>query len=57
MILNRTVSYRSFYGDAEVTGRYTKVWDFDDAKEFREAVKDNPVLEGWGNKIIQISQP
>lgn len=44
-----------FYGDAEVTGEYTLVGYFDDTEDFRSAVKDNPVLEGWGNKIVQIS--
>ena len=36
-----------FYGDAEVTGEYTPVGYFDDTEEFRSAVEDNPVLEGW----------
>lgn len=44
-----------FYGDAEVTGEYTLVGYFDDTEEFRSAVENNPVLEGWGNKIVQIS--
>lgn len=44
-----------FYGDAKVTGEYTPVGYFDDTEEFRSAVEDNPVLEGWGNKIVQIS--
>lgn len=44
-----------FYGDAEITGEYTPVGYFDDTEEFRSAVEDNPVLEGWGNKIVQIS--
>lgn len=44
-----------FYGDAEVTGEYTPVGYFDNTEEFRSAVEDNPVLEGWGNKIVQIS--
>lgn len=44
-----------FYGDAEVTGEYTPVGYFDDTEDFRSAVEDNPVLEGWGNKIVQIS--
>lgn len=44
-----------FYGDGEVTGEYTPVGYFDDTEEFRSAVEDNPVLEGWGNKIVQIS--
>lgn len=44
-----------FYGDAEVSGEYTSVGYFDNTEEFRNAVKNNPVLEGWGNKIVQIS--
>ena len=30
---------------------------FDATEEFVTAVEEKPVLEGWGNKIIQISQP
>lgn len=52
IIQNRIVL---FYGDAEVTGEYTPVGFFDDTEEFRSAVEDNAVLEGWGNKIVQIS--
>lgn len=44
-----------FYGDAKVTGEYTPVGYFDNTEEFRSAVEDNPVLEGWGNKIVIIS--
>lgn len=44
-----------FYGDAEVTGEYTPVGYFDNNEEFRSAVENNPVLEGWGNKIVLIS--
>lgn len=44
-----------FYGDGEVTGEYTPVGYFDNTEEFRNAVENNPVLEGWGNKIVQIS--
>ena len=39
-------------GDAEVIGEYTKVGYFDDTEEFKAAVEENPVLEGWGNKIV-----
>ena len=46
-----------FYQDAEVSEEYTPVGHFDATDEFVEAVKNNPVLEGWGNKIILISQP
>ncbi len=44
-----------FYQDAEVSAQYTPVGYFDDTDEFRKAVQDNPVLEGWGNKIVLIS--
>lgn len=45
-----------FYGDGEVTGEYTPVGYFDNTEEFRSAVENNPVLEGWGNKIVHISE-
>lgn len=44
-----------FYRDAEVPGEYTPVGSFDATEEFVNAVENNPVLEGWGNKIVQIS--
>lgn len=44
-----------FYGDGEVTGEYTPVGYFDNTEQFRSAVENNPVLEGWGNKIVHIS--
>ena len=44
-----------FYGDAEVIGEYTRVGYFDYTEEFKAAVEDNPVLEGWGNKIVLIN--
>lgn len=44
-----------FYGDAEVSGDYTLVGYFEPTDEFVKAVRDNPIIEGWGNKIIKIS--
>ncbi len=44
-----------FYQDAEVSAEYTPVGYFDPTEEFVDAVENNPVLEGWGNKIINIS--
>lgn len=44
-----------FYQDAEVSAEYTPVGYFEYTEEFLQAVRDNPVLEGWGNKIVQIS--
>ncbi len=43
-----------FYHDAEVEGEYTLVGHFDATDEFVKAVEENPVLEGWGNKIVSI---
>ena len=42
-----------FYHDAEISGEYTLVGQ--PHEEFTSAVENNPVLEGWGNKIVQIS--
>ncbi|RGY97932.1 cyclophilin-like fold protein [Clostridium sp. AM58-1XD] len=44
-----------FYQDGSVTGELTKIGSIADTDEFRKAVEDNPVLEGWGNKIVLIS--
>lgn len=44
-----------FYQDAEVPAEYTPVGHFDYTEEFAEAVENNPVVEGWSNKIISIS--
>ncbi|MDE7230682.1 MAG: hypothetical protein K2N56_09400 [Oscillospiraceae bacterium] len=45
-----------FFGDAKVSSEYTPVGYFDPTPEFISAVKNNPVLEGWGNKLV-IIQP
>lgn len=44
-----------FYHDGEISGEYTPVGHFDATEEFVAAVENNPVLEGWGNKIVSIS--
>lgn len=44
-----------FFHEAEVTGEYTPVGYFDYTEEFVKAVEENPVLEGWGNKLVFIS--
>lgn len=44
-----------FYQDAVVAAEYTPVGYFDYSEEFLEAVQNNPILEGWGNKIVVIS--
>lgn len=43
-----------FYGNAQVSGEYTKVGYFDFTEDFKSAVENNPVLEGWGNKLVFI---
>lgn len=43
-----------FYGDAEVSGEYTRIGYFEATENFVSAVQNNPVLEGWGNKIVLI---
>ncbi len=48
---NRIVLY---FGDAKVSSEYTPVGYFDPTPEFISAVENNPVLEGWGNKIVII---
>lgn len=45
-----------FFGDAQVNGEYSPVGYFDPTPEFISAVENNPVLEGWGNKLV-IIQP
>lgn len=45
-----------FYKDAEITGEYTKIGYFDYSEEFVSAVENNPVIEGWDNKVIVISK-
>lgn len=49
---NRIVLY---YGDAQISERYTKIGTFDATEGFRAAVENNPVQEGWGNKLVLIS--
>lgn len=44
-----------FYHDAEVSAEYTPIGYIDSTEAFVEAVEENPVLEGWGNKIVRIS--
>ena len=44
-----------FYHDAEISAEYTKIGTFEATEEFITAVEENPVLEGWSNKIVLIS--
>ena len=43
-----------FYRDANLTGEYTRLGTFDATAEFVSAVVNNPVVEGWSNKIVSI---
>lgn len=43
-----------FYRDANLTGEYTRLGTFDATDDFVAAVEDNPVVEGWSNKIVSI---
>ncbi|MCR2024174.1 MULTISPECIES: cyclophilin-like fold protein [Anaerotruncus] len=45
-----------FFHEAQVTEEYTPVGYFDYTEEFVKAVEENPVLEGWGNKLVFISK-
>lgn len=49
---NRIVLY---YRDAEINEEYTLIGRFDATDAFIDAVENNPVLEGWGNQIVVIS--
>ena len=49
---NRIVLY---YHDAEISEEYTKIGTFEATDDFIATVENNPVLEGWGNKIVRIS--
>lgn len=44
-----------FYHDAQVSEEYTKIGTFEATDAFISAVENNPVLEGWSNKIVRIS--
>ena len=41
--------------DAVIDEEYTRIGTFDPTEEFVDAVENNPVLEGWGNQIVVIS--
>lgn len=48
---NRIILY---YHDAKISQNYTKIGTFDATEEFISAVENNPVLPGWGNKLVII---
>lgn len=43
-----------FYQDADLSGEYTKIGTIENVSELQSAVENNPVQEGWGNKLILI---
>lgn len=44
-----------FYQDAVISTQYTPVGYIDFSQSLVDAVENNPVVEGWGNKLIHIS--
>lgn len=44
-----------FYQDADISSEYTPVGYIDFSQDLVDAVENNPVVEGWGNKIVRIS--
>ena len=44
-----------FYRDAQVEGDFTYVGRIDDASGLAEAVVENPVVQGYSNKIIAVA--
>ena len=44
-----------FYEDAEITGEYTKIGQIEATDDFKDAVKNNPVVRGWSNKMVLIN--
>lgn len=43
-----------FYQDAHIPGEYTKIGTIEETEGLRSAVENNPVQEGWGNKLVLI---
>lgn len=43
-----------FYQDANISSEYTPVGYIDFSQDLVDAVENNPVVEGWGNKLIFI---
>lgn len=44
-----------FYHDAEIPAEYTPVGYISYTNDFVSAVENNPVVPGWGNKMVNIS--
>lgn len=43
-----------FYQDANISSEYTPVGYIDFSQDLVDAVENNPVVEGWSNKLIFI---
>lgn len=43
-----------FYQDADIDENYIKIGTIEDTTGLKTAVEQNPVVEGWGNKVISI---
>lgn len=43
-----------FYQDADIPGEYTKIGTIENIDGLADAVSNNPVVEGWSNKLILI---
>lgn len=43
-----------FYQDAEISTEYTPVGYIDFSQDLVDAVENNPVVQGWGNKLVFI---
>lgn len=43
-----------FYQDAQESGEYTKIGTINSTDGLKKAVEENPVVEGWSNKIVSI---
>ena len=43
-----------FYQDADIDENYIKIGTIEDTTGLQTAVEQNPVVEGWGNKVISI---
>lgn len=41
-----------FYQDANVSSEYTPIGYIDFSQDLVDAVENNPVVEGWGNKLV-----
>lgn len=44
-----------FYKDAKVKADYVLIGEIENTKDLSAAVEKNPVLQGWGNKLVLIS--